>query len=155
MFRMLHRLYKYLLWFMRYDFFNITILFIVIRYLITSSWRHNAHFVYLLCSKYMPSFKFMWSLQVCFFCRQSIRRRRRKKTWRLVFVLTNTRCSRRTKGQIGVNFDTYFMTINDLYNGAKSVHLPLGCWDMIFVILNFHFRFGQKVKVKLGSPSCK
>ena len=26
---------------------------------------------------------------------------------------------------------------------------------MILLILNFNFRFGQEVKVKLGSPSCK
>ena len=26
---------------------------------------------------------------------------------------------------------------------------------MIFLILNFDFRFGQEVNVKLGSPSCK
>ena len=26
---------------------------------------------------------------------------------------------------------------------------------MIFSILNFDFRFGQEVKVKLGSPFCK
>ena len=30
----------------------------------TSSWRHNARFFYLLCSKYMPGFKFVWSLKV-------------------------------------------------------------------------------------------
>ena len=33
----------------------------------TSSWRHKFCIIYLLCSKYMPSFKFMWSLQVCVF----------------------------------------------------------------------------------------
>ena len=26
---------------------------------------------------------------------------------------------------------------------------------MIFLVLNFDFRFGQEVKVKLGSPFCK
>ena len=31
----------------------------------------------------------------------------------------------------------------------------LGCWDMFFLIVNFEFRFGQEVKVKLGSPFCK
>ena len=40
-------------------------------------------------------------------------------------------------------------TINDLYNGAKIVIYLL--W-MIFLILNFDFRFGEEVKVKLGSP---
>ena len=37
-------------------FLNIKIWFIVILMFC---------FIYLLCSKYMPSFKFMWSLQVC------------------------------------------------------------------------------------------
>ena len=41
--------------------------FIVIRYLMTSSWRHKFCIIYLLCSKYMPSFKFVWRLQVCGF----------------------------------------------------------------------------------------
>ena len=55
-------------------------------------------------------------------------------------------------GHLCVN---YCLTIDDLYNGAKIFNLPLGCWDMIFcLILNFDFRFGQEVKVKLGSPFC-
>ena len=60
-------------------FLNIKHWFIVIRYLMTWSWRHNACIFYLLCSKDMPSFKFVWSLQVCVFCRQSIGRRGRRK----------------------------------------------------------------------------
>ena len=40
-------------------------------------------------------------------------------------------------------------------NGAKIVNLPLAVVDMFFEILNFNFRFGQEVKVKLGSPFCK
>ena len=45
-----------------------------------------------------------------------------------------------------------FLTINDLYNGAKIVNLPLAVVEIwFFKILNFHFRFGQEVKVKLGS----
>ena len=36
-------------------------------------------------------------------------------------------------------------------NGAKIVNLPLAVVDMFFLILNFDFRFGQEVKVKLGS----
>ena len=36
-------------------YFNIKLWFIVIRYLMTSSWRHNSCFIYLLSSKYMPS----------------------------------------------------------------------------------------------------
>ena len=37
-------------------------------------------------------------------------------------------------------------------NGAKIVNLPLAVVDMFFEIFNFDFRFGQNVKVKLGSP---
>ena len=40
--------------------------------LMTSSWRHKFCIIYLLCSKYMPIFKFVWNLQNVFFCRQSI-----------------------------------------------------------------------------------
>ena len=39
--------------------------------------------------------------------------------------------------------------------GAKIVNLFLAVVDMFFKIFNFDFRFGQKVKVKLGSPFCK
>ena len=57
-----------------------------------------------------------------------------------------------SKGQIGVTFCKYFLTINDLYNGAKILNLPLVVVEIWFVlILNFDFRFGQEVKVKLGS----
>ena len=48
-------------------FLNIKLWFIVIRYLMTSSWRHKFCIIYLLCFKYMPSFKFVWRLQVCVF----------------------------------------------------------------------------------------
>ena len=48
-------------------FLNIKLWFIVIRYLMTSSWRHKFCIISLLCSKYMPSFKFVWSLQGCVF----------------------------------------------------------------------------------------
>ena len=50
------------------------------------------------------------------------------------------------KVKLGSPFCKYFLTINDLYNGAKIVNLPLtfcGCWDMVFwffiniKILNF------------------
>ena len=48
------------------------------------------------------------------------------------------------------------MTINDLYNDAKSFNLPLAVVEIwFFNIWNIDFRFGQEVKVKLGSPSCK
>ena len=61
-----------------------------------------------------------------------------------------------SKGQIGVTFCKYFFTINDLYNGAKIVNLPLAVVEIWFVlIVNFDFRFGQEVKVKLGSLFCK
>ena len=60
-----------------------------------------------------------------------------------------------SKGQIGVTFLKYFLTINDLYNGAQIV-LPLVVVEIwFFLILNFDFRFGQEVKVKLGSLFCK
>ena len=43
------------------------------------------------------------------------------------------------------------MRINDLYNGAKIVNLPLAVVEIcFFLIVNFDFRFGQEVKVKLG-----
>ena len=52
-----------------------------------------------------------------------------------------------SKGQIGVNFFVnIFLTINDLYNSAKIVNLPLAVVEIWF----FYFRFGQEVKVKLG-----
>ena len=56
-----------------------------------------------------------------------------------------------SKGQIGVTFCKYFLTINDLYNGAKIVNLPLAVVEIcFFLIVNYDFRFGQEVKVKLG-----
>ena len=61
-----------------------------------------------------------------------------------------------SKGQIGVTFCKYFLRINDLYNSAKIVNLPLAVVEIWFVlIVNFDFRFGQEVKVKLGSLFCK
>ena len=61
-------------------FLNIKLWFIVIRYLMTSSWRHKFCIIYLLCSKYNSQVSS--SCDVCkyvFFCRQSIRRRRRRR----------------------------------------------------------------------------
>ena len=44
------------------------------------------------------------------------------------------------------------MRITDLYNSAQIVNLPLAVVEIwFFVIVNFGFRFGQEVKVKLGS----
>ena len=61
-----------------------------------------------------------------------------------------------SKGQIGSLFYKYFLTINDLYNGAKIVNLPLAVVEIwFFLILNFDFWFEKEVMVKLGSPSCK
>ena len=50
-----------------------------------------------------------------------------------------------------------FLTINRLYNGAKIVNLPLAIVEILLFFLNIKldFRFGQQVKVKLGSPFCK
>ena len=42
-----------------------------------------------------------------------------------------------------------FLKNNDLCKDCKFT--SCGYSDMIFLILNFDFRFGQKVKVKLGS----
>ena len=52
------------------------------------------------------------------------------------------------KVKLGSTLFKYFLTINDLYNNAKIVNLPL--LDDFFLILNFDFRCGQEVKVKLG-----
>ena len=55
------------------------------------------------------------------------------------------------KVKLGSLFCKYFLTINNLYNGAKIVNLPLAVVEIsFFKILNFDFRFGQEVKVKLG-----
>ena len=57
-----------------------------------------------------------------------------------------------SKGQIGVTFlVNIFLRINDLYNSAQIVNLPLAVVEIWFLlIVNFDFRFGQEVKVKLG-----
>ena len=55
------------------------------------------------------------------------------------------------KVKLGSPFCKYILTINDVYNGAKNVNLPLAVVEIWFCeILNFDFRFGQEVKVKLG-----
>ena len=55
---------------------------------------------------------------------------------------------------MGSPFCKYFLTINNLYNDAKSFIYLLRLLRYDFYILNIDFRFGQEVKVKLGSP-CK
>ena len=55
-----------------YDFFKYSTLIYRNSISDDSSWRHKFCIIYLLCSKYMPSFKFVWNLQNVFFCRQSI-----------------------------------------------------------------------------------
>ena len=58
--------------------------------------------------------------------------------------------------KLGSHFCKYFLTINDLYNGAQMVNLSLVVVAKRFIlILNFDFWFGQEVKVKLGSLFCK
>ena len=53
---------------MRYDFcLNIKLWFSVIWYLITSPWRHNFRYNYMIRSKYLLSFKVQWTLQLCIF----------------------------------------------------------------------------------------
>ena len=74
---------------------------------------------------------------------------------RYVFLISNFdfRFGQEVKVKLGSPFCKYFLTINDLYNGAKIVNLPLAVVQIwFFEILNFDFRFGQEVKVKLGSP---
>ena len=52
---------------------------------------------------------------------------------------------------MGSLFCKYFLRINDLYNSAQIVNLPLAVVEIwFFLIVNFDFRFGQEVKVKLG-----
>ena len=62
-----------------------------------------------------------------------------------------------SKGQIVVTFFVnIFLRITDLYNSAQIVNLALAVVEIWFVlIVNFGFRFGQEVKVKLGSLFCK
>ena len=57
-----------------------------------------------------------------------------------------------SKGQIGVTFLTIFFDNYRSVQFYKNCEFTsCGCWDMIFLrILNFDFRFGQEVKVKLG-----
>ena len=48
-------------------------------------------------------------------------------------------------------FCKYFLTINDLYNYAKIVNLPLvGVEIFFFKVLNIDFRFGQESKGQIG-----
>ena len=62
------------------------------------------------------------------------------------------RFGQEVKVKLGSPFCKYFLTINDLYNGAKLLNLPLAVVEIwFFLIVNFDFRFGQEVKVKLGS----
>ena len=49
----------------------------------------------------------------------------------------------------------YFLTIDDLYNGANCKFISSGCWHMICWNIKFDLGFGQEVKVKMGSPFCK
>ena len=67
------------------------------------------------------------------------------------------RFGQEVKVKLGSLFCKYFLTINDLYNGAHNCEFTsCGWWDMIFLrYLNYDFRFGQEVKVKLGSLFCK
>ena len=43
----------------------------------------------------------------------------------MIFLILNFEFRFGSKGQIGVTFCKYFLTINDLYNGATIVNLPL------------------------------
>ena len=72
----------------------------------------------------------------------------------VLIVNFDFRFGQEVKVKLGSLFCKYFLTINDLYNGAKIVNLPLAVVEIWFFlkIFNFDFRFGQEVKVKLGSP---
>ena len=59
-----------------------------------------------------------------------------------------------SKGQIGGHLFVVkiFLRINDLYNGTKIVNLPVVVVEIwFFKVSKFDLRFGQKLKVKLGS----
>ena len=74
----------------------------------------------------------------------------------ILYLIYLLRCSFKYTGSKGQIWGHFKLTINDLYNGVKNCEFTsCGCWDMIFLIVNFDFRFGQEVKVKLGSPFCK
>ena len=61
------------------------------------------------------------------------------------------RFGQEVKGKLGSPFCNFFFSINDLYNSAHIVNLPLAVIEIwFFLIVNFDFRFGQEVKVKLG-----
>ena len=53
--------------------------------------------------------------------------------WDMIFWILNFDFRFGQEVQIGVTFCKYFLTINDLYNGAKIVNCTsCGCWDMFF-----------------------
>ena len=70
----------------------------------------------------------------------------------MIFLIVNIdfRFGQEVKVNLGSPYCKYFLTINDLFNGAKIVNLPFA---VVEILLNFDFRFGQEVKVKLGSQS--
>ena len=78
--------------------------------------------------------------------------------WFVLILNFNFRFGQEVKVKLGSPSCKYLLTINDLYNDAKSFNLPLAVVEIwFFNIWNIDFRyfFGQEVKVKLGTPSCK
>ena len=67
---------------------NIKLWFSVIRYLITSPWRHNFTWNYMPMSNYVLSFKVMWPLQLCFCLWTSLSEKKNKnEQYQEVFAL--------------------------------------------------------------------
>ena len=61
-----------------------------------------------------------------------------------------------SKGQIGVTFCKYFLTINDLYNGAQLVNLPLVVVEIWFFLnIKLYFLSKPEVKGQIGVTFCK
>ena len=71
----------------------------------------------------------------------------------LIYLLVVKICFMNIKLWLPVKLESpfcqYLLTINDLYNGANILNLPLAVVEIWFLFIsNFDFRFGQEVKVK-------
>ena len=118
-------------------FLNIKLWFIVIRYLMTSSWRHKICIIYIL----HLDFRFGQEVKVKLgstFCKYYLTindRYNGTKILNLPVVVVEIwfckiskfdfRFGQEVKVKLGSLFYKYFLTINDLYNSAKILNLPL------------------------------